>query len=422
MFIERSAARIRSARTAFVAFCLLPCVVLVAWAAYWNSDSYRIAAVRRWGRDLGLEVDCDGIEHLRPGCVRLTNCRISTPDMQSAATIKIVEVEEAGNEMRVRVPRFDGNPAAVRAVGAAANSWLDEPSRHAKAWLVNIDSFEWQDHSSRGSRPGVGRVSETVAMGGVRIECVASGGQRGIRIRREPSSEEEIRVVRTLGDAGVERIIEARIDNPVPLECVGAMLAWKGCDSAGTCSGTLSARLADGVWQASGSGVIDGVDASVIPRAFGSPLSLEGACRIEVAKAAFDAGSISDATATVSIGTGAVSQDLLDRLVRSAKCRAGAAYHRETVESLVSSWRAFDEAAFRLRVDAAGLTIRALERRSGSLISASGRSLVDEPAEPISCESLLWVFADSAARPVPATASTAWLIPLLPKGGSERPR
>ena len=54
MFIARSAARIRAARTAFLLLAAVPTAAVIGWAAYLHSDGHRTAVERQWQNATGL--------------------------------------------------------------------------------------------------------------------------------------------------------------------------------------------------------------------------------------------------------------------------------------------------------------------------------------------------------------------------------
>ena len=54
--------------------------------------------------------------------------------------------------------------------------------------------------------------------------------------------------------------------------------------------------------------------------------------------------------------------------------------------------------------------------------AAGGRTVLEAPSEPVAIERIPWAFAPRDARPLPATAATAWLTPLLPTSPSTERR
>lgn len=404
MFVERSESRVKSARTAFVLVCLVPCAILAAWAAYWRSGAHLDASTAAWAKEIGLAVRCERIDHVRPGCVRLSNCEIRTDDGSAAAGFGVVEIETTPREVRIRLPVLVATPEACAAVGRMARNWLAEPERHPRAWLVDVASVRWPDEDD--GNPGVAS--------GVRVECVAVGPGRAVRIRREPATNDEVRIVRSV-DGGRERYaVEARVDDPVPAASVVAAIGRPVDGVAGWCSGSINAEWSGGGWTGEVAGSFDRFDAATIARFLGSPMRFEGPTRFDLASATLSAGRIVRANATIDVSPAVVSQELLERLVQVAQCRAGEDYLGRDSGLSSLGVRQVDRFACSLAIDASGARIRAAGAEGRGIVTARGRTVLEAPSETVAIERIPWAFAPRDARPLPATAATAWLTPLLP--------
>jgi len=360
MFVERSEARIRSARTAFVLACLVPTVGIAAWAAYRATDFHRDLAMAEWARGIGLGVHCGRMVHVRPGCVRIVDGVVRDESGAAEARFDLVEIETTPAEVRVRLPLFDATPQACAAIGRMARSWLAEPARHGRNWLVDARAVRWREAAVDGVAP---RSGIAVAPGnerldaGFRVECVAAGGERAVRIRREPANGDEVRVVRT-AVAGRERFsVEGSLAGSVPASCVVAAIMGRPAEVSGWCSGSVAIESGADGWDGDIAGVLDGFRADAISGFFGSPWRLDGRARLELVRGSFSGGRLSRAEATLDIGSGGMSQGLLDRLVQVAQCRAGEAY-RGGEAIAAAETRPFDRVALTLTVDAVGVTIR----------------------------------------------------------------
>lgn len=418
MFVERSESRVRSVRTAFVLVCLVPCVVLAAWAAYRSSPLHRDLATMAWARQIGLNVGCDRIDHVRPGCVRLSKCELRADDGSVVASFDVVEVETTPTEVRIRLPVFHATNEACAAVGRMARNWLTEPARHPRAWLVEVASVRWQ-HGFEEQR---GLEEKGELKSGVRVECVAVGAERAVRIRREPATNDEVRIVRSADGERGRFTVEARVDEPVPAACVLAAIGRPAATIEGRCSGSIAAEWSGDGWSGDLSGSLDRFDAAAVGRLFGSPMRLEGPMRFDLASATLAGGRLVRAQGKVDIGPAVVSQELLDRFVQVAQCRAGEDYRGG--ESGLSSLgvRHVDRVACSLAIDASGVTIRPVAAGGQGIVTAAGRTVLEAPGEAVAIERIPWAFAPRDARPLPATASTAWLTPLLPTSPSPERR
>ncbi len=419
MFVERSESRVKSARTAFVLFCILPCAVLAAWAAYWRSGAHLGAATAAWAKEIGLAVRCERIDHVRPGCVRLSNCEIRADDGSAAAGFDVVEIETTPREVRIRIPVLAATPEACAAVGRMARNWLAEPERHPRAWLVDVGGVRWPDEDG-GNRD---------VASGVRVECVAIGSERAVRIRREPATNDEVRIVRSVDGARVRVAVEARVDDPVPAACVVAAIGHAVDGLAGWCSGSINAVWSGGGWTGEVAGSFDRFDAATIARFFGSPMRFEGPARFDLASATLSGGRIVRADATIDVGPAVVSQELLERLVQVAQCRAGEDYLGRDSGLSSLGVRRVDRFACSLAIDASGVRIgaaagggRAAEAAGRGIVTAGGRTVLEAPSGTVAIERIPWAFAPRDARPLPATAATAWLTPLLPTSPSTERR
>lgn len=416
MFVERSESRVRSARTAFVLVCLVPCAVLAAWAAYWKSGVHRDVAAAAWAREIGLAVRCEQVDHVRPGCVRLSNCEIRADDGSAEASFDVVEVETTPAEVRIRLPVFHATREACAAIGRMASNWLTEPARHRRAWLVDVGSVRWPD----------GDDGDRDAASGVRVECVAVGSERAVRIRREPATNDEVRIVRSADGRSGRFAVEARVDDPVPAACVVAAIGLPVDGVTGWCSGSIAAEWSvDGAgngWSGEVSGSLDRFDASSLARFLGSPMRFEGPTRFDLASATLSAGRLVRANATIDVAPAVVSQELLERFVQVMQCRAGEDYlGRDTGLSSLGV-RQVDRVGCSLTIDASGARIRPADATSRGIVTAGGRTVLEAPGETVAIERIPWAFAPRDARPLPATAATAWLTPLLPPSPSPERR
>ena len=239
MFIERSAGRIRLARLTFVIVALLPCALLAAWAAARGSAGHREAVRVRWQQSIGLPLTIGAVEHPRPGVVRAHSCVIRTPTGRTLVEIPTVEVESAATEDRLRVDTARLDPQAALVLGGLVREWLRSDARHPRNCVIEAGDFAWT---------GCGRESGPTALpaAGLRIECVAQGETRAVRIVCRPDGQEgsgagdEVRLVRTLdaGDReGRERFeVDGRLSHPQPLPAMAAVAGWSDgtADAAGS--------------------------------------------------------------------------------------------------------------------------------------------------------------------------------------------
>lgn len=399
MFIEQSVARRRVVRSAFVLGVVLPSALLVA-AAWWrHSTGYRVAIAEEAGRHLGVPVEIGGVAHPRPGVLRLAGVAVGGPPGAGGLTLEEVEVELAGNEVRLRVPGIACSPASARLLAEFAGEWLTRPARFPRAWVIDVAEVTWALDDGR-----------RLAGGGWHVECAAAGAARGLWLRREPRSAEEVRV-RVEADAVVA---EGRIEAPVPAPILAALLgtggAWAGTlGPQAMVRGQATASRADAAtgWSGSLAGVIERVDLAVLSAA--GPRGLGGEATVEVERLQFERGRLETADFSLVARAGTISQELLDGLVANLGCRPGPAYRSIGGETL----RRFDDIACRFLVAGPALTIRPAQ--GDGLIRAQGLPVLEPPVGPQPVSRVAWLVSPAGNPAVPASAVSAWLISVLPE-------
>lgn len=412
MFIERSAARIRFARTAFLVAGLVPCVALAAWAVHLRSAGHREAVRSRWQQAVGLPLTLDAVEHPRPGVTRVRGCTVLGADGAPLVTLPVVELETAVDEDRLTVDAARIDARAAAAFGDLAREWLRRDARHPKNCIVEVADFAW----SAGGGPAEGAASGSVPAG-LRVECVAQGGTRAVRIVRRGGADDEVRVVReVVGEAGSARetiAIEARCAEGVPAAALAAASGWAaGPLAAGPATfvrGEAAARWDDGGWSGSCSGRIEGVDLAAAAR--GVNARAAGTARIHCDRLAWRDGRLTDAELELDLGGGWIDAALFDRLVLALGCRPGpAAVAGEAT-------RVFDHAGCVLRLAAGGVSVLPAVDASGGLASLGRIAVLQPPTAPVPFERIAWLASPPASTFVPASGAGAWLMSVVPAAG-----
>ena len=410
MFIERSAGRIRFARTVFVLAGLLPCAAVVAWAVHLRSAAHRESLRAEWQRTVGVPLEVEAVEHPRPGVVRALGCRITAPD-GGRLTLPAVEVETAPTEVRLRIDRLACDVGAARLLGGVVAEWLGREVRYPKDCVVEVGEFAWAD--------------EAAAMGGgLRAECVTRDGTRAVRIVRAAGAEgrgDELRVVRTPAAEGSvdDRLeVEFTAGGPLPLAIAAAALGRDGrvLGEDATLTGTLRAVREDGRWGGTAEGRIDAIDLAACTS--GMQARAAGAATAVVRRLAWSRGRIHDAEIECAAGRGRVEQRLLDGLVSTVGCRPGPA-HRTLAGT---PERAFDAAGCVLRLDGRGVELISGANLGGALAIVDGLALIDPPGTVLPAERLAWLLAPPGAVFVPSGGPGAWLLDVMPRAErAERP-
>ena len=398
MFIEQSVGRRRVVRMLFLVAAAVPCGALVG-AAWWRQSAGHVAALEREATaHLGLPVAIDAVAHPRPGVVRLTGVVVGGTPGGEAFAVPEIEIEEAGGEVRLRVPRVECPPGGARLLAELADEWLSRPARFPRAWVVDVTDVTWL-------LPDGSRMP---CVGGWHGECVAAGETRAVRVRREPPHAEEIRVRATAHELAVEGEVVDGLPVAIVAAAVGGAPSWAAAvGPRAIVRGRIDAARSAGGWTGSFAGALERVDlggAGAIGR------QIDGEATVEVSQVRFAANRLTGCTLGLAARDGIVAQTFLDGLVGSLECRPGPAYRALGGDSV----RHFDSLGCRLTLDASGLRIRAADDSGGALIRHRGLSLVDAPGAAVPAARLAWLLTPAGRPAVPASPTTAWLISVLP--------
>jgi hypothetical protein len=427
MFIERSAGKIRLVRTLFVVLAALPCAGVAGWAAYRLSSMHQAAIQLDAGRLLGVPVELGGLRHLRPGGLWLDRCVLRSPDGAVAVAVEKIEIETSAEEVRVRVPTVGCSPEAAAVLAGIVSRWLTEPLRFPRAWVIDVGEVAWQVDG----RAGTGRGAKPV-----RVECVAVGPDRALRIVRPGSGEEdgdEVRVIVRGPGAAADRTVaevHAAIRGSVPWSIIRAVVGAAPVGrlplpAAALVRGSLEATATAAGWSGVARGDIDAIELADIDGLY----RCAGEAAIGVGRLEWSADRLTRLDANLAVIRGRIDQALLDTLVNAAGCRPGPAHQSLGGERL----RAFDDLAATIAIDAQGVHLQAAPDRRGALVRRQGLSLVDEPAAAVPFDRLAWLLAPTPTPAVPAVPGAAWLLSVMPPlrtavptapeaTGAERPR
>lgn len=415
MFVPRSARRLRIVRTLFVAGVLLPSVMLAAWAVQRRSAGHRAAVRAGWEQALGLPIGVASLEHPLPGVVRAHGCGLAAADGRPVLDLATVDVETSPTEVRLGIGALACDPAGAAVLAGLAGEWLLRGARFRRDVVIDVADLTWVVHGP------AGRI-ERVAVGPVRIECVAQGDARAVRIagRGERAGDDEVRLVRTASAAaaGDERLeVEASCTTPLPYPILAAVLgpgpgATLPVGAAATVSGRLTATRERGGWTGAARGRLAAVDLAACTAAL--PAGAAGTLDVGVRALEWRDGRIAACEAVCAAAAGRVDRRLLEALVSTVGCRAGAAY----LAGVGDRDTAFDELACTLRIDGRGIEVAGAPALGGAIAVAGGRGLLDPPAGAVAAERLAWLLAPPGAVYVPSSGAGTWLMSVLPSPGA----
>jgi len=415
MFIPRSARRIRLVRTVFVLGALLPCAALVAWAIHRHSATHRDALRARWEQAVGLPIAIESVEHPLPGVVRGRGCALATADGRAVLDLATIDVETSPTEVRLGIGALACDPAGAGLLAGVAHEWLLRDARFRRDVVIDVADLAWEERGADGR-------ATRFAVGPVRIECVAQGDARALRIVRrtaEPGND-EVRIVRSAGDdatAEARLDVEAAIDTPLPYAIVAAVLgsgpaATLRFGPAATVTGRLAASRSLGRWAGSAQGRVDGADLGTLTAAL--PAGAAGTLDIAVRSMEWRDGRLATGDIACAATSGRVDRRLLEALISTVGCRAGSAY----VTAVGERDSAFDALGCVLRIGGRGVELEGDARLGGALAVSGGRSLLDAPLGVVPAERLAWLLAPPGAVYVPSAGAGAWLMSILPPAGA----
>ncbi len=425
MFPLHDRLRRRICLAGFVLFCIVPTVLVVAWATVWQLPWHVRAEARRIGRQLGMEVSLGRVEHLRPGAVRLTDVVLRDPE-DPGAVVRCpsldAELKTVANTDRtscrvlmLTTNRAEVDAARLPALGKIARRLLElragniDVDVRLLAEAIDLHSDEQPERliAVRGAVQTLeGRTEAWLEFRAADYEMtrpalILLGRNRQI----QPPAD---RFVLYTGGAALPcRLLGRGIPS---MRSLGRHARFRGC---------LQAELTASGWQGRiGPIADDGLPCELLGVELDRlvtdhfPHTLSGTARARIHTARFREGRLEEIAGSVLAGPGKVSRSLLRAAVDHLGLQPGSepAPHGELVP--------FDQLAFCFRLSrTGGLWITGgdspgepqeavMAGRRGSLLGPSIRA----------CPAVALVRAmvpDSAVQ-VPATRQTDWLLRRLP--------
>lgn len=416
MFVPLSFRRVRFARTVFLLGGLVPCAALVAWAVHLQSDAHRESIRREWEQAVGLPLAVAAVEHPLPGAVRARGCSLAAADGRPVLAAERMDVVTSPTEVRLVVAALDCDPAGAAALAGLAAEWLERGARFRRDVVIDVADFAWRVAATDG-RP------ERRPLGPVRIECVAQGGGRAVRIVRRAADEgqDEVRIVWSAADAdsaatGGRFDVDATCTEPVPAAILAAVmphapLARLPLGQRAMVRGRLTATESDGHRAGVAAGRLERVDLAACTAALAAGAT--GTMDLDLVNATWRDGRLESCEFACAADAGRIDRRLLESLVTTVGCRPGPAY----VHAAVGRDAAFESFGCTVRIDGRGLDIVGSPRLGGAIVSVDGRSLIEAPAGVVSAERIAWLLASPGAVYVPSSGAGGWLMSLLPAAG-----
>ncbi|HUY34525.1 MAG TPA: hypothetical protein VMV69_17400 [Pirellulales bacterium] len=416
--------RRRVCRASFCLLCVLPTAGLLGFSASRTHPSHTRRCESELSDLLGLRAKLAVVRYPRPGVTLYEGLELADPETgECALRCPWLEFESVDGRVLLSATRPEIETARLKLLWELLMRRLRREL--ATDGEVRLSPCQVTLRASRGSQT----YDVTQAL----VEHVDQGEAIEIRFRPTGADDSEpaaFRVVRERSQAvPFTRLEIMTYASELPVSIFAPLAdveAWLGGDSRFAGSFWID-ELADG-WKADMTGQLRGVDLqSLIGDRF--PHQLNGPADIEIDRALFDRGRLTEADGSFSAGPGTIGTSLLDAAVESLELEPGQ-FNRTRKTAL-----AFEELAFRFHVDAGGLVIagacRGAPSRGVVLVGSNDRVLLASPREgslPPVIGIIRMLVPQSEVR-VPATRETAGLLQVLPvppivprnDGARERP-
>jgi hypothetical protein len=412
MFVEQSLARLRLARWVFVTVCLLPAAGLVGWAWYHRSGEHVEAILADCSQSLGMRVDANRIEHLRPGTVRLEAVSLAGRDGMPVAEVSEAVLERRATGLRLAIPELLLGDREAAGFGPLAIGWLTDPVSFPGGCVLQIERFRW-------------RQDGPLWGGGLLVECVATDAGRAIRICRSPSDGDELRLRWEPGEAGGR--IEALLTcgEPIPLSTLASAIGWlPDLGEMATVRGRFTVVREEGRWTAAGSGSVDRVDLARLAGLLGRRAM--GEASLELVEFGLSDGRLERAEVRLDAEEGRLGGGLVDSLVTVLGCRGGASLPEVMLplgggERGRGSMVPFRSISLIADLDSRGLRLRGFEGASAGVVEGPAAPILLPPVGRVACERLAWLFPADNGAAIPASAGAARLLLRLPRQPGDGP-
>jgi hypothetical protein len=212
-----------------------------------------------------------------------------------------------------------------------------------------------------------------------------------------------------LEQGGVEGLeVAGTITEPLPITVFEALAGLAAgalpLGEEAAVSGTIGAWLDAGLSRGSAQGRIERID--LAEASLHLPHRVSGEALLAIDQLEWSRGRITACECQCSVSRGRVGQRLLDACVSAIGCRPGPAYRSLARDEV----RSFDDVSALLRLNSAGIELRAAPERSGSLARIQGLSILEEPQVTVPLDRLAWLLAPPGSAAVPASKATAWLL------------
>lgn len=305
MFPRVFHARRLTCRVVFLAVCLLPTMALVVFGAWRAAPVHHQAIRSELAAALALKVSLTGVEHPRPGIIRIEGLELADPESgQPLLQIDVLEARELPSGYRLSAPTATLHTSADGRLYEELHRRL-AGGDETLAWRLDVNELHLQDIKQ--SRMTVGLTAKT--------EMGPSGPVVDARFRvlgdtsKNPS---EIKLFRNreINPATTTFVLQTG-DKPLPCALLGQFAsAWNAVGPEATFAGRFWTINTSEGRRGELSGQLNRVDLEqLITRNFGHTIT--GKARLKIDRAVMHQGRLQVAEAHIDGGPGSVSQRLL---------------------------------------------------------------------------------------------------------------
>lgn len=400
----------RICRTAFLALCVAPTLLLLAYALRLQLPGYRAAVASELGQAVGVVVSLDDLLHPRQGQTRLSNVRLCDPET-GAEIASIRELEIADTDDRIVIhaaqPKLDARhfhfiferfeDRLLRSGAAARRIEL-----HAAD--LTITSPDTEAQTLRNVLLTVSREKDTTAaelrylVAGVAMHEAAS-----LRLTRTTPKHRPATTQLAWHTGGASLPVAPWVTRFPWLANAG-----KNCHFRGE----LQASQTPAGWRGEVGGEFNRIDLDLlVSEQF--PHKLSGEARAIVESLRFDDGRVTSARGRFEAGPGVIGQSLVTAAMEQFSLRSnGAAATEDKADAL----RRYNRLALHFALDENQLTLRGecvAAPEGTALVIGEQRyaTAIDKVVSPLA---LVRTLSPSSEHQVPATAATRSLVRVLP--------
>jgi hypothetical protein len=399
------AARTAVCRLAFLAFCLVPTLLVLAWCLSHYLPGRAETARRQLAERLGVEVELAAVEFPRPGVTRFKRLKLYDPELgELLLSLDGLEVADDGARLMLLATKVEIEDAGLRRLWELLNRRMRfrEPvtlrlrapnvtCRQGRTlhWLTDVQAL--LEPTEAGSQAVV-----AWRLAGLDMERPHRLGVVRDRQTSPPATEWQLETGPT----------------PVPCTLVAGLLPEAArLGDLSRFRGSLYAKQTPDGWVGAMAGRLHDVD---LKRALAGvfPHPLTGKAQVAVERATFRFGRLETLQAALTAAQGSYGRSLITAAVEHLGMELA------TRRELLPEAEPYRQLGLRVRLDASGLKLAG--NCSGSpdavLVSRWGTVLNEPPPAPLPLAAILRMFSPDAAATalVPLSRASAPVARVLP--------